>query len=573
MGSIALVVVTFIGYILAYKLYGKYLGSKIFKLSVDRKTPAHEFEDGVDYVPTKKEILFGHHYTSIAGLGPIVGPAIAVIWGWLPAILWVFFGSIFMGAVHDFGSLVISMRNQGKSIGDIVSILISPRVRWLFLFIILFELWIVIAVFALVIAVLFVIFPESVIPIWIEIPIAIWLGYMIYKVKIYETRKSPFIYSIIAIVLLYVGIVIGAYYPIKMPSLFGLSPIVVWMLILFVYAFIASSLPVWVLLQPRDYMNAHELYIMLFLLVVGVFFSAPEIVAPAVRTNVEGAPSMFPFLFVIIACGAISGFHSLVSSGTTSKQINKETDAVAIGYGGMLMEAVLSTLVIVAAVAGIGFGIHINGEFFTGTDAWLKQYGSWASATKGLGVKIRGFVEGATNMLHEGLGIPKAIGKTMISVFLVSYAGTTLDTATRLQRYIVSEITANTPLKFLSGRYPATIVAVLSAFLLAFADPTGKGALILWPLFGTVNQLLAGLALLTITAYLIRKNLPSYISGIPMVFMIFMTGWAMINNIQKFLSTGKTYLFVIGLLIFALEIWMIIETILMLRKKSEVEIG
>ena len=555
MSSILLIVVTFVGYIIAYRLYGRFLARKIFKLDDNNLTPAHELRDDIDYVPTKKEILFGHHYTSIAGLGPIVGPTIAVIWGWVPAILWVFFGSIFMGAVHDMGSLVISMRNKGKSIGDIVSSFISPRVRLLFLLIIFFELWLVIAVFALVIAVLFNLYPQAVIPIWVEVPIAMLLGYAIYKKNFSHVWGA-----IIAVVLLYVFITIGAYFPVSLPY-DKATNISIWSVILFVYAFFAAILPVWVLLQPRDYINGHEIYIMLALLLIGVFVAHPNIVAPAYTAGPKGAPSMFPFLFVIIACGAISGFHSLVSSGTTSKQIDKESDALTIGYGGMLMEAVLATLVIIAVAAGLGMGFGDK----IGLPAWQHFYGDWATIKT---LKLKAFVEGAVNLIAS-IGIPKNIAATIMTVFIVSYAGTTLDTATRLQRYVVSELTYDTPLKILSNKYVATFIAVAMGALIVFVHSQKKSlVMVLWPLFGAVNQLLAGLALLAITAYLIYKKQKTIYASIPMVFMLFMTGWAMFGNMVNFYNKGNWLLFGIDVAVVILEVWMIMETALLLIKRN-----
>ena len=562
MNTLLMCVIVFVLYFIAYHTYGKFLAKKIFNLDPNRTVPAVEFNDGVDYVPTKKEVLFGHHYTSIAGLGPIVGPAIAVIWGWVPALLWVLLGSIFAGAVHDFGSLVVSIRNKGQSIGELATGLISPRVRTLFLLIIFFELWIVIAIFALIIAILFVWYPQSVFPVWFEIPIAIWLGYMVYKKNGNITTLS-----IVAIIAMYVTVVIGAYWPLKMPGMFGLNAIEVWIIILFIYAFIASTLPVTTLLQPRDYINAHELIIMLGLIFLGVIIAHPAIVAPAFNAHAKGAPPMWPFLFVVIACGAISGFHSLVSSGTSSKQLANEKDAQFVGYGSMLMEGTLSTLVIAAVCGGLGMALVVKGQTLTGTAAFSTHYATWAAAA-GLKSKLSAVILGAANMM-EAYGIPKAIAITIMGVFMVSFAGTTLDTATRVQRYIVSELTTDWNLDFLSGRYVATFIAVVSAVILAFYSGNGKGALRLWPLFGTVNQLLAALSLLVITVYLAKKGKSLVYSGIPLIFMLIMTGWAMIINLEKFYNKGDWFLFIIGLIVFLLEIWMVIESIIVLGKPSQ----
>jgi carbon starvation protein len=545
-------------YLVAYHTYGKFLGRKIFKLNPDAVCPSTEFQDDVDFVPTKKPIIFGHHFTSIAGTGPIVGPAIGIIWGWVPALIWILLGSILMGAVHDFGALVVSLRNQGRSIGDVASDIVNKRVRTLFLLIIFFELLIVVAIFGVVIAVVFKIFPQAVLPVFLEIPIAVWLGYMIYK-----KNGNHVTLSIIAVVIMYITVVIGSYVPIKMPAILGLSPIAVWVVILLAYAYIASTLPVQTLLQPRDYINSHQLMVALFLLAVGILVAHPTMVAPAVNFSPKGAPPVWPMIFVVIACGAISGFHSLVSSGTSSKQCEYETDALAIGYGGMLMEGMLATFVIVSCGAGLALGLTKGGETFTGIAAFNQNYASWAAAA-GLGSKINSFVVGAANMI-DSIGIPHKITLTIMGVFVASFAATTLDTATRLQRYIVAELGTAWGAPAVAKKHPATMIAVVTAFILAFYNGSGKGALTLWPLFGATNQLLAGLALLVVTIYLARKKVSISYTGIPMVFMIFMTGWAMILNIQKFYNTSNWLLLCIGLAVFVLEIWMIIESIIVLK--------
>ncbi|MEE8597322.1 MAG: carbon starvation CstA family protein, partial [bacterium] len=326
--------------------YSRYLGKKIYKLDSDIITPAHEFKDGIDYVPTNKHVLFGHHFTSIAGAAPIVGPAIAVIWGWLPAILWVVIGTIFMGAVHDFGCLVISAKNKGHSIGTLTGKVIGRRAQALFLTLIFFLTWIVIAVFASIIATLFSQFPTTVLPVNIQIIIAITIGIIIYR-----TKFGILIPSIIALLVLYGFIYLGAYYPVHLPAFIG-GQVESWIILLFVYAFIASVLPVWLLLQPRDFINSHQLLVGLGIMYLGLFILHPPMVAPALNLEVEGGLPWFPFLFITIACGAISGFHGLVGSGTTSKQINNISDTRMIGYGAMLGEGSLGLMSVLASTAG-----------------------------------------------------------------------------------------------------------------------------------------------------------------------------------------------------------------------------
>jgi carbon starvation protein len=562
MGALAIMVIAFAGYIIMYQLYGKFIGAKIFALSAAAKTPAVEMEDGIDYVPTKKEIIFGHHYTSIAGTGPIVGPAIAIIWGWVPALIWVFVGSIVMGAVHDFGALIISMRNQGKSISEYTAKYVNNRTKIFFFLIVFLELWIVIAIFGLVIAVVFSMYPASVVPVWLEIPIAIYLGYLIYK-----KGANVALWSIIAVIALYVTVVIGAYVPFKMPAIAGIPPTGVWTIILLAYAFIASTLPVTTLLQPRDFINSHQLIVALALLTLGVLFTGfggrLEIVAPAVQLSPAKAPPMWPFLFITIACGAISGFHSLVSSGTSAKQVRDEQDSLFVGYGSMLLEGVLATLVIIAVSAGIGIAYTTkDGATLTGAAAWTTHYSSWAAAA-GLGSKVAAFVDGSANMIAT-LGISKKFALVIMGVFVASFAGTTLDTATRIQRYVVAELFGGLNIKALANRYVATAIAVGSALILAFATGAGgKGALKLWPLFGATNQTLAALALIIITLYLKRRGgLKWLISGLPAIFMAVMTIWAVILNEVKFSAGNNMLLTVINLLVLLIAVWILIEGVI-----------
>lgn len=563
MNSLILAVLVIIGYLIAYHTYGKFLAKKIFRLSAEAVCPSEALRDDHDFIPTKKEVLFGHHFTSIAGLGPIVGPAIAVIWGWVPAILWIFFGSIFVGAVHDFGSMVISLRAQGRSIGDIAADLVNKRVRTLFLLIIFFELWIVIAVFSLIIAILFTMYPIAVFPVWFELVIAATIGYLIYT-----KGKSIWLTSIVAVVIMYITVVIGAYLPIDFAVLFGLNDkwvLITWILLVLSFnSWLASSLPVQTLLQPRDFINSHQLLIAMFLLMLGVIVAHPVIVAPAMNLSAAGAPPMWPFIFVVLACGAVSGFHSLVGSGTSSKQCDSETSSLYVSFGSMLWEGALAMLVVVAVAAGIGMGLKGGGgEIFTGTAAFNHHYASWGAA-EGLASKLNAFIQGSANMI-EACGIPEKIALAVMAVFIVSFAATTVDTATRIQRYVVVELATAYRFKPLMHRQAGTAFAVLTAAVLAFYDGSGKGALKLWPLFGSVNQLLAGLALLIITIYLARRKTNIIYSAVPMVFMIVMTAWAMMLNIQKYFITENWLLLAVGVMVFALEIWMIVESVIVLK--------
>ncbi|MDK1020804.1 MAG: carbon starvation protein A [Candidatus Hydrogenedentes bacterium] len=578
MGTVAVAILSFAGFIIAYNTYGRYLARKIFDLDPDAIVPSKELEDGVDFVPTKRQIVFGHHFTSIAGTGPIVGPAIAVFWGWLPALLWVVLGSIFVGAVHDFGALVISIRSRGQTIGEVASRMISHRARVLFLFVLFIALSIVLAVFGLVIATIFAEYPETVLSVWIALPLAIMVGFWIYR-----RGGGLLLPSILALIVLYGCVYLGVYHlPIEIPSpvepaesfFQGLnSPVVIWTTILFVYCFIASVLPVWVLLQPRDYINSHQLIVALGLLCLGLVVAQPEFVAPAINREPPGdAPPIFPFLFITIACGAVSGFHCLVSSGTTSKQLKTESDAQLVGYGAMLLEGALAVLVIIACCAGLGMGVSDGvGGTITGAPAWQAFYGeSWANL--GLGKKVGAFIEGGANMIAS-LGIPLELCIGIVAVMVACFAATTLDTATRLQRYVVQELGAAIGIGALKNKYVATTIAVLVGLAVAlYPGPSGPGSggLILWPLFGATNQLLAGLAFLVIAFYLIRHDKPIWFLTVPGVLMVVLPAWAMWSQIFGWVRGGTWELVALGLVIETLQIWMLIEGILMWRKAKGV---
>ncbi|PXF61440.1 MAG: carbon starvation protein A [Candidatus Methanogaster sp.] len=550
MNALILAIMSLGGFLLAYKFYATFLSEKIFALNPGARTPAHEFEDGVDHVPTLKSILFGHHFASIAGAAPIVGPAIGVIWGWLPAFLWVVFGTIFLGAVHDFGALVVSLRHQGKSIGELTENIIGTRARNLFLLIMFFLLLVVIAVFALVIALMFNWYPQTVFPVACEMIIAVVVGYMVYRMK-----TGILIPTIIAVIVMYATIYIGTLYPIELGDTFLGSGLTTWIYIILLYSFIAAVLPVWLLLQPRDHINAHELFIGMALMYLGLLIIRPDVVAPAVQLHPEGAPPIYPFLFVTIACGAISGFHSLVSSGTTVKQLDNEAHAKMIGYGGMLAEGTLSTMAIIACTAG----------FATAT-LWNEHYANWGAAA-GLGTKLSAFVDGAGNFV-AACGIPLEFAIAIVGVVVVSFALTTIDTATRLQRYVIGEIGSNYNITILRNRYVGGAIAILTALVLALAKDAGKGGMILWPVFGTTNQLLAALALLMITMYLMQTKKPVIYTLIPMIFMMITAMAAMVLNIQTYYNAGNWMLTGIGIAIFVLALWLLFEAWDAYRKRD-----
>ncbi len=559
MNSLILVIIAIAGYKAAYRLYGHYLGKKVLRLASRQIMPSHELNDGVDYVPSKRSIVFGHHFTTIAGLGPIVGPAIGIIWGWLPAFLWIFLGSIFMGAVHDFTTLVVSARSRGRTIGELTGEIVSPSTRYALQFIMQLLLFIVLAVFAMIVGSLFVMYPESVIPVWLQIPVAVWLGWQIRK------GKNELVYSIIALLLLYAFVILGVRFPVSLPWDQQTS-VVAWCIILFVYVFFASTIPVQKLLQPRDYINSHQLLVAMAFLVLGIIIAHPVISAPAINQDAfapdSDVPSMAPILFIVIACGAISGFHSLASSGTTVKQIDNEMDTLPIAYGAMITESFLAVLVIVAAGAGLGMGLESDGELLTGLAAYKHHYASWSSAN-GLGAKLDAFILGSAN-LFSSFGLPLKYGSAFIVVFIVSFANTTLDSAARIQRLSLQEIFTKSDKsvrKPFNNRYIATALIVVSAASLTFFKPGGQGAMVLWPLFGSLNQLMAALALGVVSLWFYLRKIPIWYTAIPMILVLSVTLWAMVKNLLAFIRDGEYVLVILSALILSLTAWLAVSSL------------
>jgi len=537
---------------LAYRFYSVYLAEKVYALDPGFVTPAHEFEDGVDYVPTNRHVLFGHHFTSVAGAAPIVGPAIAVVWGWVPALLWIVLGTVFAAGVHDTGSLVVSVRNKATNIGTLAQTVINPRSRNLFLAVIFFLLTLVNAVFAIVIGTLFDSSPEAVIPIFAEIPLAIFIGQYIHR-----SNSSALVPSIVGVIVLYALIVVGIAYPIDISGVaeaMGMSARTLWIIILFIYTWIASRIPVWILLQPRDYINSHQLFIALAVIFLGVLIGMDTMTAPAFN-SVEGPRNWFPFLFVTIACGAVSGFHSLVSSGTTSKQLDRDTDARYVGYMAALGEGSLALGAVLATTAGIGI---------VGLD-WGAQYADFATASDGA---LGNFTQGVAGFASN-IGVPIAYGTVFAAVVVISFAATTLDTGVRLQRYIIQEIgeiIGNGPLS--RNLNLSTTLAVLLPLGLALA-PAGENDTLafgrLWTLFGTTNQLTAGLALAVIAVWVTKGGRNAMAQIVPLTFLLFMTVWALIINLREFVSNRDWLLAPLDLAILVLAGWLIVEAVVAIR--------
>ncbi|MBS9402396.1 carbon starvation protein A [Halomonas sp. TRM85114] len=554
MSAIILLILGLAAMAAGYFLYSKFIAEKIYRLDPDYETPAHEFEDGIDYVPTNRYVLWGHHFTSVAGAAPIVGPAIAVIWGWLPAFLWVIFGTIFFAGIHDAGAIWASVRNKARSVGSLTGDVVGKRARSLFMIVIFLVLLMVNAVFAVVIASLMMDFSSAVVPVWGAILVALVIGQMIYRRKM----SLPMV-SIVGVVALYALIIIGPSVPLQMPEqVGGMAGNAVWILLLFGYAAIASLLPVWMLLQPRDYINGLQLFIGLIVLYGAILLLNPALVAPMINNDVPaGTPPIFPLLFVTIACGAISGFHGLVASGTTSKQLNKESDVRFVGYFGAVGEGMLALAAILAATAG----------FATFAD-WNAMYTAFGAGG------VTAFVEGGAYMIHHGLGLPEATAATLLTVMAALFAGTTMDTGLRLQRYIFQEWGEIYGQQWMKKPAMATLLAVGSCLLLAFGagGPDGSGGMIIWPLFGTTNQLLAGLTLLVVTVMLVRLRRPMWFTLVPLCFLLVMTIGALLLQLRSFYDQGNYFLLILDIVVLVAAIMVALECAQALRR-ARTEMG
>jgi carbon starvation protein len=567
----------FVGYFLGYAFYARYLARRVFVLDRAASTPAHDLEDGVDYVPTRPVILFGHHWASITGLSPMLGPAVAVIWGWAPAMLWVVLGAVMVGCVHDFGALVVSMRARGMSIGKVTEGIIGSRAKTLFHLIIFFGIALAMGVFVYVIAVLFSIteawdpvdpmadassFPSAVFPSAFLIVLAMVIGTLLYK------RKFPLLPTAgVGFVLMFGGVLGGMEWPLLWMDRASWPGTSGWIVVLLGYSFVASVLPVWSLLQARDFLNSLLLYVGLGLAYLGIFVSRPEFAAPAFRPDPPGAPSFFPFVFIIIACGAASGFHSLVASGTTAKQIAAEPDARVIGYGGMIGESLLGLLAVLACTAGVTSSTGVGGA--SAAEAWQATYKDWGSV-QSLATQVGVFITGAAGFIEKLGFVDHTLATAFIAMVVVSFALTTLDSATRLLRFNISEIGETIGWRALDNRFLASILAVAVIAFFAFYEIDGKAAgLALWRLFGTINQLLAGLALLVVTLYLLQRGKNPWFTGAPMVFMLATTLVAMVSNLRGFWaqwSEGGGILFAVGSVLLILAGWLVVEATLAVVK-------
>ena len=537
---------------IAYLTYGRFI-SKILGVDKTRSCPSHTQNDGIDYVPAHPAVLFGHHFASIAGAGPIVGPILAALTGWLPAMLWILLGCVFIGAVHDFSAMFLSVRNKGRSIAYAIEKEIGYLGRQVFLVFCFFALILVTAVFTLNVADGFLANPAVATSSIMFIFMAPIFGVATNK-KILKLTEATLAF----VPLLFVCVWLGTLMPFDLAKIVGDAAVArdIWIVGLFYYAFCASIIPVWILLQPRDYLNSFLLYAMMILGLIGILAAKPTLALPAVNASNGAFPGIFPLLFVTIACGACSGFHSLVASGTSSKQINNEKDMQPVAYGGMLVEGVLAVLSIISVAYLDMDGVK---ELLTGAS------------------KVPAPIAFARGLAHfcEKARISYNIGYNFISLAISAFMLTSLDTAMRLARFVWQELTLPkdnseeqasgtaktdaTPSKFralIGNRWTATFIVLLCGAYLALSGEGND----MWPVFGASNQLLAALTLLSVTLWLMRKKRPALFAMLPMFFMLVISIWALVCLIiQKWgnvtLVTISVMLIVLALFLFVLAIF------------------
>jgi carbon starvation protein len=532
MNALWLVLLSIVCFIVAYVTYGAWL-AKQWGIDPTRKTPAEEINDGIDYVPAKPAVLLGHHFASIAGAGPINGPVQAAIFGWVPVLLWIIIGSIFVGGVHDFGALFASVRHKGKSIGEVIHANMGKKGMMLFSIFAWLTLLLVVAAFTNIVASTFAAVPAAASSSLMFIALAVAFGWAVYRKGL-----SLKVGTIIGVILLFTCVWLGYVFPLALS-------VNTWIIILMVYIFVASTAPVWILLQPRDYLNSFLLYAMIAGAVIGIIIYRPGIQLKAFTGFTVNGQFLFPMLFVIVACGAISGFHSLVGSGTTSKQIANEKDAKSIGYGAMLIEGVLATVALVTA-------------------AYVSQ-GDLTELLKGGPVNV--FSNGVGTFMSK-FGIPFAIGKSFVALAVSAFALTSLDTATRLNRFIFQEFFENPEKEkqsIFTNMYVSTAITVLIGGYLAVG-----GYSKIWPIFGSANQLLAALALLAIAVWLKNTGKNYHMLVIPMVFMLVVTLSALLLLIRSNFIAGNYLLVIFPVLLFVLAVILAKEGYSIIFKKDDI---
>ena len=531
-------------YFIGYCFYAGRLDSELIQPDEAQATPAVEKNDGVDYVPSKPLVLFGHNFASIAGAGPVIGPIIAMHhFGWAITLVWILLGNVFIGAVHDYLTLMVSVRNRGSSIADIAESTMGYRAKAVFAIFLILAMLLVIAVFGVVAAKTLIAQPEMVFPTFAIIPVSMILGWCIYKKNLNLQMVSTI--AVLAVVL---NIYIGFKTPIPLPEegVMGFSPLIFWFVILMIYAGIASILPVQTLLQPRDYLSTYILFGSMALAILGLLWVGPELNTPAWRGAMsEEQGPVWPMLFVLVACGAVSGFHSLVAGGTTSKQLATEIQGKIISYGGMLSEGVVAVVTVLLVGGGLywvapqGSGIDMAQLGFRET----LQSGGW----------ILAFGNGFGNIVNQMLPFLSFTFASMIAVLaLNTFVLTTLDTAVRITRFLVQE-SLGEKIPIFKNKYAVTTTVVFVAYLIGATDGWQK----IWPIFGATNQLIAAVALFVVATWLMAVKKPTQYVLYPAIFMVITTIGALSWQAYRFLTAaqpnvflGLTAIVLIGLAMF-----------------------
>lgn len=559
-----------VSFVLGYVVYGRFIARQL-GLGEHDPTPAHTQADGVDYVAAPMPIVLGHHFASIAGAAPIIGPVTAAQYGWAPVLVWIILGGIFMGAVHDLTSMVASLRHKGRSIGEIIEEYLGHTGKMFFLMFAWAALILIIAVFTILVAQTFTKEPAAGSASLLLLVLAVFFG-----LSVYRWNVNFVVASVVGVVLVFGSLVLGLMWPLDFASWSAVKSfaasvkwkpedmaMAIWTVFLMIYIFLASVMPVHILLQPRDYLNSFLLYAMIALGLLGVLVVQPTIQIPAhAQFSVEGIGLMFPMLFVTVACGAISGFHALVSSGTSSKQLDRESDALPVAYGGMLIECMLAVLSLITAIM-----------------LTQPQYAAYFKSGGGGPVTL--FAQNLGTLM-AAIGLPRDAAISFTALTVSAFALTSLDTATRLARFLFEELftprhdpafrhehpessesisspsssasvpKTSTMTALLTNRYVSTTLTVALGGALAFSGQWKT----LWPLFGAANQLLASLALLTVTVWLAHKKVSNFFTLIPTIFMYAVTQTALANIVYTNLRAQKYFLAGIAVLLIGLSLFL-----------------
>ena len=539
MNSVWILVIIGVWFFLAYRFYGRFLSRRL-KINDKQKTPAFSQRDNIDYSPSNRSFLLGHHFASIAGAGPIIGPILAIgYFGWLPVLLWIALGVVFIGAMHDYVSLIASVRNKAHGIAAIAKKSLSPRAGILFGLLILLTLILIITVFSVSTAESIVEKPDLVLPLVTVTLLSLMIGYGVEKKK-WNYKIS----SVVALLLIFTSVWVGVRYPFDFSSFDPVFLRGIFVTLILIYAGIASIVPVWILLRPRDYLSALQMGLILILGLVSVFLVRPVIHAPA---YLEGVFPLWPILFITVACGAVSGFHGLVASGTTSKQLSKESHGSSVGYGAMLMEALLAVFVTIVVIAGLEWGSGPGSYSVALSKGWIVLFSSgFGNIVSSVGIPFLGF------------SVASLLGAFMVNQFIL----TSVDTSARLSRFLMTE----SLVPRFKNKILVTLVVLIPSWFLAITHSYES----LWRLFGSSNQMIAAITLIAVASYFLSKRLNVKFILLPALFVLVTTLSALLYLAFRnggYLSEGKWSLVVLSFVLFFLGLFVAYEGFKKLKKK------